>query len=227
MKKNTTQLIIGIAIVSVLTVAVTAASGVLFQRWEHFGAVEGMDEIRSVLRELPMEINGWVAEEERELDQTSINILKIQNSYVHRIYRNVRTDATVHLTLMVGPTGRITVHTPLVCFGGRNFAREGNPARVEIDVELASGEEIVDTFWNVSFVNQSVGANNRISFYYGVSPGDFWHAEVNPRVFFQRYRFVYRIQAEAFTAAGDEVDTVRQFLEDILPTIHEYMRPCR
>jgi len=224
MKKATTQLIIGLAIVSVLTIAVTYGAGTLFQRWRPF---TGIDEVRAALRELPMEIGKWVAEEERELDQTSINMLKIQDSYIYRIYRNLDTDATVHLTIMVGPTGRITVHTPVVCFGGRNFTREGNPSRVQIDVELASGEEIVDTFWNVSFTNQSVGANNRISFYYGVSPGDFWHAVENPRVYFQRYRFVYRIQAEAFTAVGDERDTVRQFLEDVLPTIHEHMRPCR
>ena len=227
MKKTTTPLLIGIILVSAITVAVTAISGSQqfgFGRW---GTFQGIEEARTALRQLPMEINGWIADEERELDQTSITMLKIQDSYILRSYRNEATGAVVHLTLMVGPTGRITVHTPVVCFGGRDFVREGSPVRVPIDVELASGEQIIDTFWQVAFQNQSTGVNNRVSFYYGVSTGDVWYADENPRVTFQRYRFVYRIQAEAFSAMSDERDTVRQFLEDALPTIHEYMRPCR
>ena len=222
---HTTALGIGVIVITAITVAVTVFSGNLFGRWGY----QGWDEAAAALKELPMEINGWRAETEGELDETSVSMLRIQNSYLFRTYRHEDTQASVLLTLMVGPTGRITVHTPEVCFGGRNFRREGPRERVPVDVMLESGEEQVDTFWRVHFVGQSltVGANNRISFYYGVNTGNEWQAVDNPRVTFQRYRYVYRIQAEAYSGTGEDEDNVKKFLEDCLPTIHEYLRPYR
>jgi len=225
MKKTTIPLFIGIIIISVLTIAVTAYSGYLFQRWGYF---EGLPEARDLLRQLPMEINGWVAEEDSPLRPGEVAMLKIQDAYVNRVYTNRETGATVHFTLMVGPTGRITPHRPEICFGGRDFAREAERTSVPIDVQLDCGREIVDTFWRVNFVNRAIGTNNRISFYYGTyhgeRPADVWHAVERPRRTFQRFRFVYRIQVQAFSVQGDERDTARQFLEDALPTIHRYLK---
>jgi len=218
---RTATLGIGVIVITAITVAVTFFSGNLFGRWGY----QGWDEAAAVLKELPMDINGWRAETEEELEETSISMLRIQNSYLSRTYTNRDTQASVLLILMVGPTGRITVHTPEGCFGGRNFLQEGTRERVPIDVRLESGEDKVDTFWRVDFVRQSLaaGANNRISFYYGVNAGDEWQAVDYPRVTFQRYRYVYRIQAEAYTGTGEDEDHVKKFLEDCLPTIHEYL----
>ena len=222
--KKTIPLFIGIIIISVLTIAVTAYSGYLFQRWGYF---EGLPEARELLRQLPMEINGWVAEEDVPLRPGDVAMLKIQDAYVNRVYRNAER-AEVHFTLMVGPSGRITVHTPEICFGGRDFSREAARTPVPIDVQLDCGREVVDTFWRVNFVNRAIGANNRISFYYGsyhgVRPADVWHAVERPRRDLQRFRFVYRIQVQAHSVLGDERDTARQFLEDALPTIHRYLK---
>jgi hypothetical protein len=128
---------------------------------------------------------------------------------------------------MVGPTGKITVHTPEVCFGGRNFEKEATRTSVPINVQLASGEDIADSFWRVNFIGQSLNINNRISFYYGFSTGGAWTATENPRSTYQRYRYVYKLQAQAYSGTGDERDIVKQFLEECLPVIHEHLRPCQ
>ena len=174
-----------------------------------------------------MEINGWIADEEGELSKTEIAMLMIQDAYVNRVYTNRETGDIVHFTLMVGPTGRTVTHNPVVCFGGRGFEIDSAPFSVPIDIQLDCGREIVDTLWRVDFVNRSIGANNRISFYYGVyhgeRPSDVWHAVENPRITFRRFRFVYRIQVQAHSGLNENKDTARRFLEDALPTIHRYL----
>jgi len=229
MNKRTTLLLIGVVVIAAITVAVTVYSASLSGRW---GAFKGLEEARAVLRSLPLEIpipgtgGAWIAEGDRDLGNIAESMLQIQNSYIFRVYRNSLTQETVFLTLMVGPTGRVTVHTPDICFGGRDFEKEAERSRVEIEVELHSGDKVVDTFWRINFVGRSLDVDNRISFYYAVSTGSAWSAIEAPRWTFRTYRYVYRIQAEAFSGSSEDGDAVRRFLTDCLPTIHEHMHQC-
>ena len=223
MNKRTTSLLVGVIVILVVTVAVTFYAGSLSGRWKTF---TGLDEARAALKELPMQIGDWQAEKEGELDATSITMLRIQDSYVFRTYRNMITQAVVHLTIMVGPAGIVTVHTPEICFGGKDYEKDAARSRVQISVQLEEGE-IDDSFWRINFTGRSLDMNNRISFYYAVSPGDTWNAVEVPRATYQTYRFVYKLQAEAYSGTDDGGDNVKKFLEDCLPTIHEHMRPCK
>jgi len=232
--KKTLSLFTGIAVIVILTAAVTAYSGSLLGRW---GKFKGMDEARVEMKSLPMEIGqweagawqerNWVPGVERELDDLSITMLQIQNSYIFRTYKNTVTQEEVHLTLMVGPTGRITVHTPDICFGGRDYEKESTRNRVPITVQLESGKEIDDTFWRIDFVGRSLDMNNRISFFYAVSTGDAWSAAEQPRWNFRTFRYVYKLQVQAYSGSEEEGGIVQKFLEDCLPTIHEHLQQCR
>jgi len=224
MKRRTAPLLFGIIIIIAVTLAITYPAGNLTGRW---GSFEGLDEARTLLKQLPMEIGDWKAEKEGILGDQSIAMLRIQDSYLYRAYKNSETQAVVYVTFMVGPTGRITTHNPEVCFGGKDYDKEEERSPKTVDVQLTSGDEIVDTFWRLDFIGRSLDVNNRISFYWGVSTGDVWQAVANPRSTFQMYRYVYKIQAEAYSGVGDESDNVRKFLEDCLPIIHEHMLPCR
>jgi hypothetical protein len=186
-----------------------------------------MDEARAALKELPMVIGDWHAEKEGELDKEAVAMLRIQDSYIYRVYRHKDTQMPVYLTIMVGPTGKITVHTPEVCFGGKDFEKDAARTAVRIGTQRMSGEDAIDTFWRINFTGRSLDVNNRISFYYAVSTGDVWTAVEAPRSTYQMYRYVYKIQVEAHSGTSDDGDNVRKFLEDCLPTIHEHMHPCR
>ena len=227
MKKRIAPLLIGIVIIAVITAAMTGYSGSMTARW---GAFRGINEARAAMKTLPMKIEGtvgtWEADEEFELDDLSVTMLQIQNSYLFRSYRNTMTQEVVHLTLMIGPSGRITVHSPDICFGGRDYEKESARARVPVNVQLSSGEEIDNTFWRTDFVGRSLDVNNRISFYYAVSTGGSWLAVENPRQTFRTYRFVYKLQAQAYSGSNEDSDVVRRFLEDCLPTLHEYLSQC-
>jgi hypothetical protein len=219
------KFILGIVVVIVLTSGITYYSGNLTGRW---GAFRGQEEAISNLKKLPLEIGDWVADKEETLDNGSIAMLQIQNSYIFRSYRNTVTQSVVHLTIMVGRTGRVTVHTPDICFGGKDYIKEDTRSAVPFDVELQDvGKRLADKFWRVDFVGKSLDTNNRISFYYGIFVGDVWTAVENPRVAFQKFRYAYKLQAQAFTAgAGADTDIVKDFLSECLPVIHKHLRPC-
>ena len=207
-----------------ITVAITIYAGTFTGRW---GTFRGMDEARASVKSLPMEIGKWKAEEERQIGDGAVAMLRIQDSYIFRSYRNTDTQDVVHMTFMVGPAGRITVHTPDICFGGRDYEKEMERTRVPIEVQAFSGEgDVKDEFWRTNFVGRSLDVNNRISFYYAISTGGAWRAEANPRWSFRTFRYVYKIQVEAYSGIGEDDDTVKRFLEDCLPTIHEHLRSC-
>ena len=222
-KKNTIPLLIGVVIIAMITVAATVYSGLLTHRWRVFAEI---DNARSSLKSLQMVIGNWEAVEDRLLDDTSITMLRIQDSYILRTYKNTVTPEEVHLTLMLGPSEKTTVHTPEVCFGGRDYKKEAARTRVPINVQLLSGEEIDDTFWQVDFVGQSMDTNNRISFFWAISSGGPWVAVENQRQFFHTYRFVYKIQVQAYSGTGEEGSSIKRFLEDCLPVIHKHMNQC-
>jgi hypothetical protein len=219
---KSTQLIIGIVFVVIVTICMAFYSGMQTGRWTLF---KGLAEARTLLKELPKEIGDWeIVGEDQQLDTETITILQIQDGYLARSYRNIKTQAVIHLVLMVGPTGRIVVHTPEICFGGKDYQKEENRASVKIPVILQdSPDESEDTFWKVDFVNRGL-KRDKISFYYSVSRGQFWVATENPRSAFQYYRYVYKIQIQSLV--NGEEDNVKTFLQDCLPTIHEFLRPC-
>ncbi|MDR2114938.1 MAG: EpsI family protein, partial [Planctomycetaceae bacterium] len=189
------QLIIGTALIVVITFCITIYSGVQTGRWSLF---KGLSEAREALKELPKEINGWVVTgEDQQLDTETITILQIQDGYIARSYRNTKTQSVVHMVLMVGPTGRVVVHTPEICFGGKDYQKEENRVSVTIPVILQdSPDESEDTFWKVDFINRGL-KRDRISFYYSVSLGKSWIATENPRSTFQFYRYAYKIQIQS------------------------------
>jgi hypothetical protein len=216
-------LIIGIVFIVIATIGMAFYSGMQTGRWTLF---KGLAEARTLLKELPKEIGDWeIVGEDQQLDTETITILQIQDGYIARSYRNIKTQAVIHLVLMVGPTGRIVVHTPEICFGGKDYQKEDNRVSVKIPVILQdSPDESEDTFWKVDFVNRGL-KRDKISFYYSVSLGKFWIATENPRSAFQFYRYVYKIQIQSLV--NGEEDNVKTFLQDCLPTIHEFLRPCR
>ncbi len=221
MSKNA-QLLFGLVLICLIGAGMTVYSGSMTGRW---GAFRGLEEARAALKEIPMTIGDWEAQRENEMTTEEITILQVQNGYISRSYRNVNTNEYVHIILMVGPTGRVVVHTPEICFGGKDYKKEGNSVAMPFSVATNEGSNIEDTLWKIDFVNRSLDLRGRISFYYGVSVGTAWFAAERPRQTFQKYRYAYRLQAQAHSEA--ERDTVKLFLEDCLPTIHEHLKACR
>jgi hypothetical protein len=219
---------VGLVIFAVLTVVITVYSGSLTGRW---GTPFAVNQARTVLKSLPLTIGDWEAAKDGELDKASITMLEIQDSYIMRSYKNTITQEAVHITIMLGPSGRVTVHTPEICFGGKDYTKEDARVSVPINVQVDDGAKTIeDSFWKVDFVGKSLDTNNRISFYYAHSDGGPWIATENPRWEFSKHRSTYKLQAQAYSAAPSEdksTDTVKEFLTAVLPEIHAHLAPMQ
>ena len=230
-KTETTPLFFGMALVLISTLLTTYVVG---GNWGWWGKMrQAMREAATVIEKIPKSFCDWeAAADDEPLSQVAIEQLELAD-YVVRRYTNRTTGETVSLILMIGPTGRLTAHTPQICFGGRNFLLDSPPIPVSFPYEgdeentsEHSGNK--DVLAKVVFKNQSVSGGAKL-FYYGVSTGKEWMPITNSsRTDLQRCRFLYKLQLEAFISeenSGDN-DLIARFLRTFLPQIRSELVEC-
>ncbi len=232
-------LIVGITVVVFVTLGIAAYCGINTGEWME---LQGLPEARQALQAIPKTIGRWETVAESVLDADSTAQLQVQGGNFVRRYRNTQTMAEVNLILMVGPTGKVTAHTPETCFGGRDYTQEGDRERITVggpiktestgtestdeeaadktDTEIEGGN---DAFWKVNFVNNAVRGDT-ISFYYAHNIGNGWEALDNPRYSFRFKKFAYKMQAEAYVI--NDQDVVRMFVQECVPEIQKHILPC-
>ena len=226
-KLDMNPLILGMIIVVVSTLLTTYAIG---GNWGWWGkARSAIRDAGIAIQKIPKSFDDWeAATDDEHLDRASIEQLELADHVVRR-YTNKVTNETVALIFMVGPTGRLTAHTPQICFGGRNFKMDSRPITVSFSRDEANDSaEGKDVFTKVVFRSQSVSGGAKL-FYTGVSTGQNWMPLTgSSRYDLQRYRFLYKLQVEAF-AREDQIgenDVIEKFLQDFLPKIRSELVEC-
>ncbi len=221
LKKKSTPLFVGVVLVVFVTMAIAAYSGINTGEWME---LQGLDEARKALLDVPKTIGHWETVYENVLDKDSAAMLQVQGGNFVRRYRNTQTMSEVNVIMMVGPTGKVTAHTPEICFGGRDYTIGGDRERITITTPgKDEATENEDTFWKVDFVNNAVRGDT-ISFYYSINIGNSWDATEDPRYTFRFKKFAYKIQAEAFVL--NDQDVVREFMQDCIPEIRKHIHQC-
>ncbi|MGL6196826.1 MAG: exosortase-associated EpsI family protein [Thermoguttaceae bacterium] len=216
-KHDRLMLIIGVIIVLAISIPSTILAEL---NWGHWGTfTKKMQLAGDSLSEIPRELENWEAlEDDEKLDQASVEMLELSN-YIVRRYVNKSTGEKVSMIMMVGPTGRIAVHTPVVCFGGRNY--EIDPAGpVPVTFNIAGTDE-KNVMRKAVFRNKAIEGGSKI-FYYSLGVGGPW-LDIKPssRSDYRNHRFMYKLQLEAFTRDDNtgENDLIARFLREFLPAI--------
>jgi len=141
--------------------------------------------------------------------------------YFVRNYQNQATGDLVSVTLLLGPPGPISVHTPEICFPSKNYQVLGK--REQVAISGADGED--DQFWALSYkANNLRGDTLRV--YYAWSTGGRWSASGDPRFKFAGQPYLYKIQLSSPLPPGADLesdDPCRKFLQDFLPAARKYM----
>jgi len=226
-KAETTPLFFGMAIVIISTLLTTYVIGA---NWGWWGPMKAAMQIAGVaIQNIPRSFGEWeAATNDDELDPASIEQLELEE-YVVRRYTNKITNETVALIFMVGPTGRLTAHTPQICFGGRNFKMDSRPIPVLFSYDGDGNDlENKDVLAKIVFKNQSVSGGAKL-FYYGVSTGQNWMPITDTsRLDLRHKRFLYKLQVEAFVRddQSGEDDVIARFLQDFLPLIRSELVEC-
>jgi len=226
-KMETGPLFFGMAIVIVSTLLTTYVTGA---NWGWWGPMRtAMREAGVAIQHIPREFGEWeAATDDEKLDEASVEQLELSD-YVVRRYTNKITGETVALIFMVGPTGRLTAHTPQICFGGRNFKMDSRPIPVSFSYEGdEDSSENQDALAKIVFRNQSVSGGAKL-FYYGVSTGQNWMPITDTSRFDLRHkRFLYKLQVEAFVRddQSGEDDVIARFLRDFIPLVRPGLVEC-
>jgi hypothetical protein len=212
--------IFGFMFMIALTLGSGVMQGLLSNRW---GISDFQRQAGAKLDSVPKSFGNWEMKKSEKLDQDAIDQLEPYGYFV-RQYVNRASGATVYVTLLLGPSGPISVHTPEVCYAGRDHQQLGNRNKVEL-----TGKAGKDSFWKTSFQLRGVDAPVQ-NIYYAWSPGDQWVASENPRLSFATRPYLYKIQisgvAQATNAGASDsaTDTELVFLADFIPVLNEYLQ---
>jgi hypothetical protein len=204
----------------VLAVALTVFSGVLQGRMRNrWGPSADTLAVAAKLKQLPTQFGHWRLKFSGELGETATSQLEPVGFLVHN-YENQAGGELVSVTLLLGPPGPTSVHTPEVCFASRNYKSLGK--RQSASFRRADGAD--DQLWTLDYKASNI-QGSILRMYYGWSTGGRWSATEDPRFTFASQPYLYKIQlsCDMPTAGAQSSDPGRSFLEDFLPVIRKCM----
>jgi hypothetical protein len=119
----------------------------------------------------------------------------------------------VDLSLLIGPAGTVSVHSPEICFPSKNFELLGKRVRITIRDDAGIDHQ----FWRVEFRSQDL--EERLSrVYYGWSIGGTWSAPDDPRFEFAGQPYLYKLQLHVkISPDSEKADAGLSFLSNFLP----------
>lgn len=205
--------IIGIGLI-VASLLVGAVHGRLTNRW---GIQPDMKEAARRLESLPEEIEGWecIASErnEHKLDDRVSEMLQCQGS-VNRVYRNTKTNETISVVVLLGPSGPISVHTPEICYSSQDY----RIAADRVEQKVSDKEDL----WDLRLKAKESDAGLRVM--YGWTNDGNWDATVEPRFAYGGRPLLYKIQlAGPVPNEKADQDACRDFLEAFLPVLRKHL----
>lgn len=211
-----TRTIICLVIIAVITLAANFVMS-KYQADLMSSAMEYAD----LMDNIPAEIGVWKRTKTADLPWYALEQLKVSRAE-NWTYVNEQTNEYVHVSFLVGPTGRLSVHTPEVCMNGQGYMisqerqREVFPANE--DDENAENS-VQDTFWRVTIANKAAAPGNHIVSFYSLGTGKRWWAKDTPRYELTNYPFVLKMQVETVTTDPEAYNPARSFLKVFLPEV--------
>jgi len=195
-----------------LLVAGGFVHGLYAERWQTSSA---LDEAVATIVDVPKSIGGWEgidqATDEKEF------ALAGARGFWSRVYQK---DGQEFLAiLMVGRAGRMSVHTPEVCYRGAGFDLYGSPSLYT--ARGLDGAEL-GAFWSATFVKAGV-VNTELQLSWAWSDGSLWRAPANPRWTFAGQPALYKLylsQKISDRGANTSGPAREEFLRAFLPALN-------
>ncbi len=205
-------------------VAITLAANYSMSRYQA-ELMDSATEYVELMQDIPKEFGPWKRTETSELPWYAVEQLKVSHAE-HWTYENTQTGDQVNVSFLIGPTGRLSVHTPEHCMNGEGFTiREGRQREFfpeggsQADGDSSAKNETGDAFWRVPISNK-ISQDYQIVVYYSLGTGKRWWAREDPRNELANYPFVLKMQVEAVTGTDSgSFNAAREFLKDFLPEI--------
>lgn len=144
-----------------------------------------------VIEKIPHEFGDWKFQEEQPLSKRVQAILQC-TSHTNQVFVHDNTGESIGATVILGPSGPLTVHTPEICLSAVDYAQIENSERVVIK----EGDRVLGTFYRAKFRSNSPNLPS-IEIFWGWNDGTEWSAPENPRLTFGGAPALYRLQVAA------------------------------
>jgi hypothetical protein len=203
-----------------IALLILVASGLVHGSWaERWSPATALDEAAARVPNVPLQIGDWRAQ---TIDADPAVFFQAgARQFWMRSYVNARKKTTLLVILMCGRAGRMSVHTPEICYRGAGYEMEGNPTTWS--VPPAWGADL-GSFWTARFTKGS-GALSDLRLYWSWSAGGRWQASANPRWEYGGEPFLYKlyISHDAPGTATISSDAVQDFFRQLLPKLPEIL----
>ena len=176
-------------------------------------------EYADLMDDIPTEFGNWKRTKTADLPWYAVEQLKVTRAE-NWTYVNEQTNEYVYVSFLVGPTGRLSVHTPEACMDGQGYMISQKRQRESFSEEKGDDEteKNQDTFWRVA-ITSKVAPENQIVSYYALGTGKRWWARENPRYELSQYPFILKMQVETTTTNPEGYNAASSFLKGFLPEI--------
>jgi hypothetical protein len=209
MNRKSANFVAAVVVAVGLTTTAAALHGRLSNRWSPAPSNAAALEF---LTRLPRTLGEWQLSEDQPLTAAAVEILQCAG-YVNRIYTHRRTGDWVTVTLLAGPSGPMTVHTPEICMTTRDFVSLGEPDRVEFTTGNSTAR-----FYRSAFRSTTPGQPS-VEVFYGWSEQGRWDAPDAPRFAYGGAPILLKLQvASTFSpdvASGND-GLAGRFLQELL-----------
>ena len=199
----------------ILVIGSAYVHGVMTNRW---APPPDLSPAAAKLDKLPAVIGDWHSQP-IEMSEGQIKAAEVVG-YFCRVYRNDKTRAEIQITVLCGPHGPISVHSPTICFPGAGLQQAYPEKKETVDSGKVKGE-----FWRTTFTMQSPdGVREDVDTFWAWSTDGICEAPNNPRLQYASSPHLYKIYAtqrrnaaEAHKTNDEPLPGCEEFLKDFLP----------
>jgi hypothetical protein len=202
-------------LICVVAIGLTFTSSLLHGRWTNrWGKPVARADAEKVFEALPREFGHWRLVESESLPASALGILQCSGES-QGVYENQETGERVLFTLLLGPPGPMSVHTPEICYGSIDHVPLADRLRITIDESKGN-----DTAWMVQFHDAHELQGNITRVYYSWNDATNWSAVEEPRVQFGGKPYLFKLQLLVRLpeeAASESQDPGRGMLREFVP----------
>jgi hypothetical protein len=167
---------------------------------------------------VPMAIGDWQGHDEA-VDRESFEQAGAKG-YWMRSYVNSRTGESILVILMCGRAGKMSVHTPEVCYRGAGYELRDQPAGCAIKSDAS--------FWTAQFTKKAA-TPTQLRLYWAWNADGVWDASASPRWQFRGAPFLYKLYVSRDISRQPGVapgaDVTAQFMREFLPVLDRTLFP--
>ncbi len=185
--------------------------GTLADRWQTSTALTTAVER---LPGVPNDVGAWHGKDSEHIPKSDFEQTGAL-SYLVRIYQRPGHEP-IEVILMCGRPGRMSVHTPEICYGGVGYELRNPPKRSE----TSNG-----SFWKAQFSKPKTKASD-LALYWSWNAGAGWTASDSPRWAFAGQSFLFKLylsQRRIMNVEGPSETEL--FLREFLPVLERTLLP--